>query len=88
MLLDRDGYPAGVPCWIDTSQPDPEAAARFYGELFGWELDDAHAGRTVPGHDERVTCSGGRSCPTGRGSRLDAVRALLGRLAELDAASP
>ena len=38
--MPRDGYPAGVPCWIDTGQPDPEAAAAFYGELFGWELED------------------------------------------------
>jgi predicted enzyme related to lactoylglutathione lyase len=37
---ERDGYIAGVPCWIDTSQPDPEAAAEFYGALFGWELED------------------------------------------------
>jgi predicted enzyme related to lactoylglutathione lyase len=29
-----------VPCWIDTSQPDPEAAAEFYGALFGWDLED------------------------------------------------
>jgi predicted enzyme related to lactoylglutathione lyase len=29
-----------VPCWIDTGQPDPEAAAAFYGGLFGWELED------------------------------------------------
>jgi predicted enzyme related to lactoylglutathione lyase len=29
-----------VPCWIDTAQPDPEAAAAFYGGLFGWELED------------------------------------------------
>jgi predicted enzyme related to lactoylglutathione lyase len=29
-----------VPCWIDTSQPDPQAAADFYGALFGWELED------------------------------------------------
>jgi predicted enzyme related to lactoylglutathione lyase len=35
-----DRYIAGVPCWVDTSQPDPEAAARFYGGLFGWELED------------------------------------------------
>jgi len=34
-------YPHGVPCWIDTEQPEPEAAARFYGELFGWTLADA-----------------------------------------------
>jgi predicted enzyme related to lactoylglutathione lyase len=39
-MPERDGYPAGVPCWIDTSQPDPDAAAAFYGALFGWELED------------------------------------------------
>jgi predicted enzyme related to lactoylglutathione lyase len=39
-VLERDGYPAGVPCWVDTPQPDPEAATRFYGGLFGWEFED------------------------------------------------
>lgn len=39
-MPDRDGYIPGVPCWIDTSQPDPKAAAEFYGDLFGWELED------------------------------------------------
>jgi uncharacterized protein len=39
-MIERDGYPAGVPCWIDTSQPDPEAAASFYGGLFGWGFED------------------------------------------------
>jgi predicted enzyme related to lactoylglutathione lyase len=39
-MPERDGYIPGVPCWVDTSQPDPEAASRFYGELFGWELED------------------------------------------------
>jgi uncharacterized protein len=34
-------YPAGVPCWVDTAQPDPEAACRFYRELFGWTFEDA-----------------------------------------------
>jgi predicted enzyme related to lactoylglutathione lyase len=38
-VLARDGYPVGVPCWIDTSQRDPDAAASFYGELFGWEFE-------------------------------------------------
>lgn len=33
-------HPAGVPCWIETLQPDPEAAARHYAELFGWTADD------------------------------------------------
>jgi predicted enzyme related to lactoylglutathione lyase len=40
-LPERDGYIAGVPCWADTSQADPDAAARFYGALFGWEFEDA-----------------------------------------------
>jgi uncharacterized protein len=39
-VLERDGYPAGVPCWVDTAQPDPEAAARFYSGLFGWDVED------------------------------------------------
>jgi uncharacterized protein len=39
-LLERDGYPPGVPCWVDTGQPDPEAAVSFYGGLFGWEFED------------------------------------------------
>jgi hypothetical protein len=39
-LPERDGYVAGVPCWIDTTQPDPDAAASFYGALFGWEFED------------------------------------------------
>jgi uncharacterized protein len=39
-MPERDGYIPGVPCWIDTSQPDPEAAVAFYGGLFGWEFED------------------------------------------------
>lgn len=39
-MLERDGYIEGVPCWIDTSQPDPQAATEFYGGLFGWEFED------------------------------------------------
>jgi predicted enzyme related to lactoylglutathione lyase len=29
-------YPQGVPSWIDVEQPDPDAAAAFYGGLLGW----------------------------------------------------
>ena len=39
-MPERDGYIAGVPCWIDTTQPDPDAALPFYGGLFGWEFED------------------------------------------------
>jgi len=46
---ERDGYIPGVPCWVDTSQPDPEAAIDFYGGLFGWDLEDT----MPPGSDGR-----------------------------------
>lgn len=39
-MQERDGYMPGVPCWVDTGQPDPEAAVGFYGDLFGWEFED------------------------------------------------
>ncbi len=39
-MAERDRYIPGVPCWADTTQPDPEAAAEFYGGLFGWEFED------------------------------------------------
>ena len=44
-MLPRDGYPVGVPCWIDTSQRDLEAAKDFYGGLFGWEFQEWPSGR-------------------------------------------
>ncbi len=34
-------YPHGVTSWIDTEQPDLEAARAFYGEVFGWRMTDA-----------------------------------------------
>ena len=39
-MPERDGYIPGVPCWVDTSQPDPEKALPFYEGLFGWEFED------------------------------------------------
>jgi predicted enzyme related to lactoylglutathione lyase len=39
-MPERDGYIPGVPCWVDTSQPDPDAVLPFYTGLFGWEFED------------------------------------------------
>jgi uncharacterized protein len=39
-MPDRNGYIPGVPCWVDTSQPDPEASLDFYRGLFGWEFEN------------------------------------------------
>jgi uncharacterized protein len=38
MADDVDRYPAGIPCWVDTTHPDVPAAAEFYAALLGWEL--------------------------------------------------
>ena len=43
--MSEDRYIPGVPCWIDTTQPDPDAAVAFSGGLFGWEFEDV----TPPG---------------------------------------
>jgi uncharacterized protein len=40
-VAERDGYIPGVPCWVDTSQPDPDAAVAFYSGLFGWDFENA-----------------------------------------------
>jgi len=37
-MSERDGYEPGVPCWVDTLQPDPDAAIAFYAGVFGWEV--------------------------------------------------
>lgn len=39
-MPERDGYIPGVPCWVDTSQPDPQASLPFYEGLFGWAFDN------------------------------------------------
>ncbi|NYJ08430.1 VOC family protein [Petropleomorpha daqingensis] len=41
-------YPPGVTCWVDTEQPDVEAAADFYAGLLGWTLTDV----VPPGMDD------------------------------------
>ena len=39
-MSERDGFQHGVPCWVDTWQPDADAAMSFYTQLFGWEAED------------------------------------------------
>ena len=49
----RDGYEHGVPSWIAGAHPDPEQAAAFYTELFGWSADSRgdHVVCTLRGDD-------------------------------------
>jgi predicted enzyme related to lactoylglutathione lyase len=39
-MPERDGYIPGVPCWVDTTGPDPRTVLPFYSGLFGWEWKD------------------------------------------------
>lgn len=39
-MSQRDRYEHGVPCWVDTLQPDPDAAIAFYGAIFGWTFGE------------------------------------------------
>lgn len=34
----REGYPQGVPCWVDLATTDLELAKSFYADLFGWSF--------------------------------------------------
>jgi predicted enzyme related to lactoylglutathione lyase len=38
--MEMTQYEPGVPSWIDIGVPDPQAAADFYGALFGWEAPE------------------------------------------------
>lgn len=40
-MPERTSYEPGTPSWVDLSTPDPAGAKRFYGELFGWDAQDA-----------------------------------------------
>lgn len=38
-MSQRETYPAGVPCWVDTLQDDPAATRGFYERVLGWRFD-------------------------------------------------
>jgi predicted enzyme related to lactoylglutathione lyase len=37
---ERTSYTPGTFCWTDLATSDADGAKRFYGELFGWDLED------------------------------------------------
>jgi uncharacterized protein len=67
-VLARDGYPVGVPCWIDTSQRDLEAAKRFYGGLFEWEFEEWTPGRYLVAKIDGLDVAGMAHEPDGEPS--------------------
>jgi predicted enzyme related to lactoylglutathione lyase len=72
-LPERDGYIPGVPCWVDASEPDPEAAVDFYRAVFGWEFEDV----MPPSSEGRYFIARvRRSLFDGRGRDVAAVRSI------------
>lgn len=63
-MPERDHYIPGVPCWVDTSQPDPEAVLEFYSGLFGWEFESAMPA-DVPGEYFMARLRGGNVAAVG-----------------------
>ena len=64
-----DRYIPGVPCWISATQPDPDSAAAFYGELFGWELENVSPAGAPVYYIARLrglTSAGSAGCPRAR----------------------
>jgi uncharacterized protein len=99
-MSERTDYPNGAPCWVETLQPDPHAAAQFYGQLFGWQFDEPTsmpeglggeylaariAGRLVAGLGQAPA-----SAPAALWStsiRVDSVEAALTRVADAGGAA-
>jgi uncharacterized protein len=48
-VTERDGYQHGVPCWVDSWQPDLEGAVAYYTGLFGWDAEET----SPPGAERR-----------------------------------
>jgi uncharacterized protein len=57
-MSERDHYEPGVPCWVDTLQPDLRAATDFYVAVFGWEF--VGPGRMPDGGEYFVARKDGR----------------------------
>lgn len=58
-MPERDGYAPGTPSWVDLATPDVDNAARFYGELFGWDATEPGPVETTGGY--RMFERGGKS---------------------------
>ena len=50
-MAEPGSSPTGAPCWVELRTADLPRAKTFYGELFGWRLDDI----TATGHPGQTT---------------------------------
>ena len=57
-MSERSSYAPGTPCWVDLATPDLDAAEKFYGPLFGWEIPELPNSAEMGGY--RRAKKGGR----------------------------
>jgi predicted enzyme related to lactoylglutathione lyase len=50
MMSERTSYVPGTPCWVDLGTPDIDAAAAFYGGLFGWSVEEGENSEQTGGY--------------------------------------
>ena len=62
-MSERNGYEPGVPCWVDTRQPDAAAAVDFYTHLFGWEAEPSGDYTFLRLRGRDVAAVGAGDCP-------------------------
>jgi uncharacterized protein len=49
-MSEKTSYEPGMPCWIDLGTPDQDAAAEFYGALFGWRVEEDENAKQTGGY--------------------------------------
>ena len=65
-MRERDGYIPGVPCWIDTTQPDPEAAADVLRRPVRLGVRGRHAAGLAAAATSSPACAAATWPPSGR----------------------
>jgi predicted enzyme related to lactoylglutathione lyase len=53
-MSERTSYVPGIPCWVDLGTPDIDAAASFYGGLFGWSVPEAENSEQTGGYRQAM----------------------------------
>lgn len=66
-MSERTSYAPGTPCWIDLATPDQDAAAKFYGDLLGWSVEE----------DENAEQTGGYRVATLKGQAVGGVMKIM-----------
>lgn len=53
-MSERTSYAPGTPCWADLGTPDIDAAAAFYGGLFGWSVPESENSEQTGGYRQAM----------------------------------